>query len=143
MKLAVYCFLFAGSFFVPASAQVVRFDIDSLYIFGKHADLVNAIKKENTGDNIALYLELLEGYKKQHRDTLKLDSGESLDFEREIEHLLKKGQVSFFDRRSNKPVKKVARKRDGKVGHVTYFTYYDAETKSELYHVLIKTWQKF
>lgn len=31
----------------------------------------------------------------------------------------------------------------GKVGQVTYFTYYDAETKSELYHVLIKTWQKF
>ncbi len=128
---------------LSSSSQCIRIDLDSIYVYCRYGYMESAIRKENTEENAAFRLNELAVIKKNFSDTVFLDENTFSQFVNETEWLFKKGQVKVYDNEKKRMVAHLKRRRGGKRGHVTYFIYYDSDTKNELFFVGIRTWQKF
>lgn len=121
--------------------QSVKFDLDSIAIICSYEDFVIAIKKDNKTENKNTHLEKLEAIRKQYKDTIKISAKEYDElFGLELDWLVKKNKVTFFDNRNYKKVISLVKIKEGKRGHVLFDTYIDADTKNKLYSVVKRTW---
>jgi len=121
----------------------MKLDFDSVYVICKYKDLKKRIKKDNNKENAEFRFATLDSLMKIRKDTVLIGRQLILDYVREADDLVKANKVSFFDQRNNKKVLHVQKTKDGNKKLILYYIYTDADTKNELYHILIRTSHPF
>jgi hypothetical protein len=119
--------------------QTITIDSDSILVISSYNDFMTALKKDNTKENYE--------YRKNYIDTLKINSGNITitgevfeeHFGRELDWLIKKKKLTFFDKRNNKLVTKLKRIKSVKSNNVVYDLYLDAESNNALYCLIKHT----
>lgn len=158
MKYTLLLLLFSYCLF----GQVVKFESDTVIVYCKFGDLIQAIHKEYcnapilswetlNGKKVEVktyvpnYQDSLLALKKTKNDTMVLPYDESIfdELKWEIKSLAKEYKLSFFDKRNNKRVTRVKKTVTGKRHSILFNVYIDAETKNILYWDVKKTWQEF
>ena len=141
LKAASILFLFLAA--IPCSAQIMKLDFDSVYVICKYNDLKKRIKKDETKEDAEIKMAVIDSLKKTRPDTILISHQLIYDYHEEANDLVKANKVSFFDQRTNKMVLHIEKTKEGKKGQVLFYLYRDADTKKELYELIIKSWQEF
>ena len=126
-----------------ACAQIMKLDFDSVYVICKYNDLKKRIKKDETKEDAEIKMSVIDSLKKTRPDTILISHQLIYDYHEEANDLVKANKVSFFDQRTNKMVLHIEKTKEGKKGQVLFYLYRDADTKKELYELIIKSWQEF
>ncbi|HKC67270.1 MAG TPA: hypothetical protein VKG26_03515 [Bacteroidia bacterium] len=142
----------------PTKAQTIKVDFDSVIVYCKYNDLMQAIKKINRYSEAIhweghkkiverdppYYLDSLKTLKKLSPDTITLSTDLwSGDMDMETDRLAKKYKLIYFDRRNHKLVTHVKKTVTGKKGEMLFYIFIDADTKNQLYSIVKKNWLKF
>ena len=141
LKIIFFSLLFQMPLF--GKTQIMKLDFDSVYLICKYNDLKKRIKKDESKQDAEIKMAVIDSLKKIRHDTILISHQLIYDYHGEANDLVKANKVSFFDQRTNKMVLHIEKTKEGKKGQVLFYLYRDADTKKELYELIIKSWQEF
>jgi hypothetical protein len=124
--------------------QTLVFDYDSVLVFCSMTDLQEEVyKHEEDKEYAAEKLNDLPLNSKIRHDTLFCTEDGLADFEWNIEGLVRKKKVKFYDRRTKCMVHAVAQRKEKDSLGSKWWVYYDSEFKKDLFIVGIEYRVKF